>query len=66
MDLNKIKLERLDPLGQVLETIELDGRWAITISDKIYFMTSDYIEEIKIWDGKQPLYGVTPFGMLQK
>ena len=47
MDLNKIKLERLDPLGQVLETIELDGRWAITISNKIYFMTSDYIEEIK-------------------
>ena len=47
MDLNKIKLERLDPLGQVLETIELDGRWVITISDKIYFMTSDHIDEIK-------------------
>jgi len=24
------------------------------------------LKAYQIWDGKQPLYGVTPFGMLQK
>lgn len=36
---NKIRLEKLDPMGNVVKTIELNGRWKITTGEKIYFMT---------------------------
>ena len=45
---NKIRLEQHDPMGNVVKTIELDGRWKITIGEKIYFMTNRYIDEMKI------------------
>lgn len=45
---NKIRLEKLDPLGNVVETIELDGRWKITTGEKSYFMTNRYVDEIKV------------------
>lgn len=45
---NKIILEKLDPTGDRIETIELTGRWLIHINDKIYFMSTNYVEEIKV------------------
>ena len=45
---NKIKLEKIDPMGNVIETIELDGRWKITTDEKSYFMTNRYVDEIKV------------------
>jgi hypothetical protein len=44
----KIKLQKLDIMGNVVETIELDGRWQITTSDKSYFMTNQYVDEMKV------------------
>jgi hypothetical protein len=41
-------LERLDVLGNVIETIELEGRWKITTGETSYFMTSKCVEEIKV------------------
>jgi hypothetical protein len=45
---NKIRLEKLDPMGNVIETIELDGRWKITTGEKSYFMTNRYVDEVKV------------------
>jgi hypothetical protein len=45
---NKIRLEKIDPTGNVLETIELEGRWKITTGEKSYFMTNRYVDEIKV------------------
>ena len=45
---DKIKLEKIDPMGNVIETIELDGRWKITTDEKSYFMTNRYVDEIKV------------------
>lgn len=45
---NKIRLEQVDPIGNVVDTIELTGRWVITTGDKSYFMTSKYVDEIKV------------------
>jgi len=45
---NKIKLEKLDVMGNVVETIELEGRWKITTGEKSYFMTNRYLDEIKV------------------
>jgi hypothetical protein len=45
---NKIRLEKVDPMGNVTETIELEGRWKITTGEKSYFMTNRYVDEIKV------------------
>lgn len=45
---NKIRLEKLDPMGNVIETIELEGRWKITTGEKSYFMTNRYVDEMKV------------------
>lgn len=45
---DKIRLEKLDVMGDVVETIELDGRWKITTGEKNYFMNSKYIDEMKV------------------
>lgn len=45
---NKIRLEKLDIMGNVVETIELEGRWKITTGDKSYFMTNRYVDEMKV------------------
>ena len=45
---NKIRLEKLDPTGKVIENIELEGRWKITTGEKSYFMTNRYVDEIKV------------------
>jgi hypothetical protein len=45
---NKIRLEKLYPMGNVIETIELDGRWKITTGEKSYFMTNRYVDEVKV------------------
>lgn len=45
---NKIILEKLDPMGNVVETIELDGRWKITTGEKSYFMTNRYVDEMNV------------------
>jgi hypothetical protein len=45
---NKIRLEKLDPMGNVIETIELEGRWKITTGEKSYFMTNRYVDEVKV------------------
>ena len=45
---DKIRLEKLDPMGNVVETIELEGRWKITTGEKSYFMTNRYVDEIKV------------------
>lgn len=45
---NKIKLEKIDPMGNVIETIELEGRWKITTGEKSYFMTNRYVDEMKV------------------
>lgn len=45
---NKIRLEKLDVMGSVVETIELEGRWKITTGEKSYFMTNKYVDEIKV------------------
>jgi hypothetical protein len=45
---NKIRLEQIDPMGNVIDTIELTGRWLITTGDKSYFMTSKYVDEMKV------------------
>jgi hypothetical protein len=45
---NKIRLEKLDTMGNVVETIELEGRWKITTGEKSYFMTNKYIDEMKV------------------
>jgi hypothetical protein len=45
---NKIRLEKLDIMGKVIETIELEGRWKITTGDKSYFMTNRYVDEMKV------------------
>lgn len=44
----KITLSKLDPMGNSIETIELDGRWKITTGDNTYFMTSQYIDKIGV------------------
>ena len=44
----KIILEKIDVLGEVIETIELNGRWVVRTGEKSYFMTNNYVEEIKI------------------
>ena len=41
-------MEKIDPMGNVIETIELDGRWKITTDEKSYFMTNRYVDEIKV------------------
>jgi len=45
---NKILLEKIDVLGNVVETIELDGAWKITTKDRSYFMTSRYVDEMRV------------------
>ena len=45
---NKIRLEKIDPTGNVIENIELEGRWKITTGEKSYFMTNRYVDEIKV------------------
>ena len=45
---NKIRLEKLDPMGNIIETIELEGRWKITTGEKSYFMTNRYVDEMKV------------------
>ncbi len=45
---NKIRLEKLDQMGNVIETIELEGRWKITTGEKSYFMTNRYVDEMKV------------------
>ncbi len=45
---NKIRLEKLDTMGNVAETIELEGRWKITTGEKSYFITNKYVDEIKV------------------
>jgi hypothetical protein len=45
---NKIRLEKLDVMDNVVETIELEGRWKITTGEKSYFMTNRYIDEMKV------------------
>ena len=37
---DKIRLEKLDSMGNVVETIELEGRWKITTGEKSYFIHS--------------------------
>ena len=49
---NKIRLEQLDPMGNVVETIELEGRWKITTGEKSYVMTNRYVDEMKVDLGK--------------
>lgn len=34
--------------GNVVETIELNGRWKIIIGEKSYFMTNRYVDEMKV------------------
>jgi hypothetical protein len=45
---NKIKLDKIDIMGDIIETIELEGRWLITTGKKSYFMTKEYVDEIKV------------------
>jgi hypothetical protein len=45
---NKIRLQKVDPMGNVTETFELEGRWKITTGEKSYFMTNRYVDEIKV------------------
>jgi len=46
---NKIRLEKVDPMGNVTETIELEGRWKIITGEKSYFMTNRYVDQIKVY-----------------
>lgn len=42
-----IKIQKLDILGEVVDTIELEGRYRIITTEKAYLMSDRYIEEIK-------------------
>jgi len=44
----KITLNKLDPLGNTVETIKLAGVWEIIVGGKAYIMTNRYVDEIKI------------------
>jgi hypothetical protein len=46
--INKIKLDKVDTMGNIIDTIELDGRWIMTIGEKSYFINSRDIEEINL------------------
>ena len=46
--MEKIILEKIDVTGQVIEKIELTGRWNINTKDGNYIMNHQRVEEIKI------------------